>query len=376
MAQTKMGWGSHASVSLSLSLERAHVAPPCMQVLTTAPSLPTGLALARLAAPVYLGVDGIADGTPIVLSDDEVAKANRKYNTELAMAAMAAAEQAEQAEQAAAPVEEEAPADEIPPPTAPTEGDESAVLGDESAVLGDESAPAPAFAAPAPAPAMSADADPFAAWYANTRSVLTRLVDCPLLEQIQADEDEDEDEAPPTLYELPPPWTPNDGAWKAILTHEKVLRELFVKASAPTRPPPSAEMSAEQSTEAAVRMGVARIGDAVTELGKLKGLYSEPLSKEIATVLFTRAQPDFERGLTHEGMSAQELAGLQELVVDYDDFLTFLWQLLKAKFGPKSAEGFGAKVKEYLGGCPELVPPTPVTAPEPVVEEAPKKKKK
>ena len=329
-----------------------------------------GLALARLAAPVYLGMDGIADGTPIVLSDDDVAKANRKYNTELAMAAMAAAT----AEQAAAPAEEEAaPADETPPPSAPAEGDESAVLGDESAP-----APAPETApeaAPAPAPAAS-DADPFAAWYANTRSVLARLVNCPLLEQVQADEDEDEEEAPPTLYELPPPWTPNDGAWKAILTHDKVLRELFAKASAPTRPPPSAEMSAEQSTEAAVRMGVARIGDAVTELGKLKGMYSEPLSKEIAIVLFTRAQPDFERGLTHEGMSAQELAVLQELVVDYDDFLTFLWLLLKAKFGPKSGEGFGAKVKEYLGGCPELVPPAPVTAPEPVVEEAPKKKKK
>ena len=45
-------YGSHFDTidGLNVSLERAHVAPPCMQVLTTAPSLPTGLNVSLVCA--------------------------------------------------------------------------------------------------------------------------------------------------------------------------------------------------------------------------------------------------------------------------------------------------------------------------------------
>jgi len=188
-------------------------------------------------------------------------------------------------------------------------------------------------------------------------------------------EDEDADDAEAHLYELPPPWASDDGAFAAIEAHRKPLKRLFASAAAPSAPPPPPaeegayiESDEEKLAEAAVLTGVARAADAVHELGKLSDLYSEPLSRDLAMELFARAQAEHTAYVdAKEGL---------EMVVDFDDFLTFLWLCLKLKFGPRNAEGFGAKVKGFLDSCPELVPPK-AAEPEPEPEpEAPKKKKK
>ena len=183
----------------------------------------------------------------------------------------------------------------------------------------------------------------------------------------RADEDADDSEEP-SLYDLPPPWAPHDGAWDALQAHLKPLKRLFAAAAAPLAPSQAEgapELEEEAAVEAAVLTGIAYAADVERELGRLSELYTA--LPRAPSELFEQAQPQYDAFV-----SARPV----EMHADWDDFLTFAWLVLRAKFGPV-ADGFGAKVKAYLDACPELVPPPPPAEPEPDAGEAsPKKKKK
>ena len=164
----------------------------------------------------------------------------------------------------------------------------------------------------------------------------------------------------------PPPWALEDGGWEEIQTRRDDLWSVFQDAAVELEPPSDgggASGGNGLGPETLVLLEEAAINVAY-DLGDLM---DQPMSDDLAKRLFLRAQGDADpRAAERDGPPR----------VDFEEFMTWLWMMAKARYGPIADSGFGTRVSEWLRVLSQVLRGGAVPIPTVGAAEAATKKKK
>ena len=239
----------------------------------------------------------------------------------------------------------------------------------------------------------AAAADTTPVWAANSQRMLEgHLINFGEVEVVSAfaanEEAEEKAEAEADGEEWPyspedlPPFAAPDAAWTTIDAKRADFGRIFLRWVAAMGSPAAAEAD-DESANVGCEATVIALDTALQIVGEfgplLKGIEAE------AKELFLRAQEVHIEGATGpptmelpEGGAPAPAANYGD--VDFDEFMTWVWMLLKEKYGfRKEGFDFPKLIEEWVNQCPQFggAPAAPQQEPEPQPKSpGPKKGKK